>query len=261
MPLQNSQSGQIALVILLMVVVLLTVGLSLATRTTQDLFLAQQEADTSRVFNAAESGIEDALSQNFTAISGPQSGSLSLNDASVDYDITPSNQLETILTEGMTVQVELGGAVSGNLDVEWSRTADCAQSASLLASVFSDDGGGMRVRHIAFGPDRTSCPPDQGDNFTQVGDGTGSDGYRHLYQLSLTNDDQFVRITAVYDDTHVRVSDGSLVGTFPNQQYTINSTATNDIGDEQRSIQVTRTLPRAASFMDYALYSGAGISK
>ena len=53
----KSQSGQIAVIVFLIMAILLVVGLSLATRTSQEIELAGQQEDTTRVFNAAETGV------------------------------------------------------------------------------------------------------------------------------------------------------------------------------------------------------------
>ena len=98
---KKTQSGQVAIVILLIMVVLLTVGLSLASRTTQELFLSQQESESARVFNAAEVGIEDALSQDFDAITGTVTlNPTTVSDVTTATTIQPVGTLETQLVQG-----------------------------------------------------------------------------------------------------------------------------------------------------------------
>lgn len=55
------KSGQILVIILLVMMVGLTVGLFLLGRTTVDISLTTKIADSSRAFNAAEAGIEEAI--------------------------------------------------------------------------------------------------------------------------------------------------------------------------------------------------------
>ena len=67
---------------------------------------------------------------------------------------------------------------------------------------------------------------------------------------------QFARIRAVYSDTALRVT-----GTGLTQSFAIRSAASTQVGEESRTVEVGRTLSGAPSYMDYALYSGAGITQ
>src|SRR3990167_5038568 len=57
-----NQSGQVALIVLLVMVVMLTLGISIAQRGVADVRISQQEEDSARAFQAAEAGLEQALS-------------------------------------------------------------------------------------------------------------------------------------------------------------------------------------------------------
>ncbi|MFH0863897.1 MAG: PilX N-terminal domain-containing pilus assembly protein, partial [Candidatus Gottesmanbacteria bacterium] len=57
----GKQNGQILLIVLLVMVVGLTMGLSLATRSATDVKISSQLEHSSRAFAAAEAGIEAAL--------------------------------------------------------------------------------------------------------------------------------------------------------------------------------------------------------
>lgn len=247
----SSQSGQVAVVVLLIMVVLLTIGLSIATRTTQEVFLSQQQAESSRVFNAAETGVEDALSQDFNSLSGTATDVATIDGVDVSYTITPSDTLETRLTEGLSAMVDLDQSVNGNLQILWARETPCNSKASLIFSVYYLTGGSTRVRHIPVGP--PGCGSDNFGNATNV----NINGYTLRYNLAVTNNDLFVRIKSVYNDTHIQVAGSGL----PDQFYRVRSEASNTLGDEQRTIQVTRTLSVAPSIMDYAVYSGTSIVK
>ncbi len=65
---RSKNSGQILVVILLIMVVGLTVGLALMGRTTTDIALTTKISDSSRAFNAAEAGIEKVLQPNYVAV-------------------------------------------------------------------------------------------------------------------------------------------------------------------------------------------------
>jgi Tfp pilus assembly protein PilX len=57
------QTGQMGLVVLLILVVMSTVGVSVATRSVSELRLSRQEQESTKALNAAEAGIEEALTQ------------------------------------------------------------------------------------------------------------------------------------------------------------------------------------------------------
>lgn len=65
----NKQQGQTLIIILLIMAVSLTVGLSVVSRSTSDIKISQQEKEATRAFSIAELGIEQAL------IGGPLTGS------------------------------------------------------------------------------------------------------------------------------------------------------------------------------------------
>lgn len=239
---------------MLLMVVLMTIGLSLTARTTEELFLAQQEAESARVFHAAESGIESALTLDFEDIDGTEAGTIEdiFESLSVGYTVTATNELDTFIRLGEVAAVDLQGA-TGALNLSWARdgTTTCP---SLVASIYSEEGGVTQVRHVAFGPPDSGACPDRDDQFVEAV--PGSDGYRYSYSLDFDSDDDlFVRLRMVYDDAHVRVSGTNL----PTQAHVIRATAQSEIGDEATNIQVYRTHDTAPGFMDYALYSGGGI--
>lgn len=250
----SSQSGQVAVVVLLIMVVLLTIGLSLATRTTQELFLSDQQAESARVFNAAESGIEQALSEVQVG-----SGTLTVDGVDVQYNVTGSSTLDTRVTEGMSVHLDMSG-YAGNVSFEWATEGACSSRASLVAMIYFDDNGTTKAMSVPFGPGCDS----RSDDFTDAGN-AGGNPYYHTYTIpasALPSGPNisvlFMRVKPIYADTDIRITGG--IG-FPTQYHVINSTATYVGGDEERSIEVSRTLPSGPSYMDYALYSGAAITQ
>lgn len=250
----SSSSGQVGVIILLIMTVLLTVGLSVASRTTQDLFLSQQQVNSARVFNAAEAGVDQAFSTSFDFEGDVETGTISNfnnDEIDVEYQIAKLYQVETRLFEMYSVVADVAGNPGLSLQIDWSRDDDCATAdiASLIASIYYNDAGTTRVRHYPI----QGC--DRGDNFDPA-TAINVDGYRRRYILPLTTDDQFVRIKPVYADTFIRVrGDG---WTMPEQQYNVRSEAVNTNGTETRIINVSRTLDGAPSIFDYAVFSGDG---
>ena len=253
---QSSQSGQVGLIVLLTMTGMLTIGMSLASRTTQEALLSGKESDSARVFNAAEQGVEEALSGDLDFVGESTSGTIeSVTGVDVEYTINKVNNLETRLFEGVSVGVDVTGVSDADvLRIDWSHDTDCGTTdiASVVASVYYDDAGITRARHYALG----GC--DRGDGF-DLGSVIDENGYKRRYDLSLLTDDFLVRIKPVYSDTHVKVSSSDFV--MPSQYYSIRSEAANENSNETRIVEVNRTLLSAPSIFDYALYSGDSLSK
>jgi len=272
LPSFSSQSGQVAVVILLLMVIILTVGISVASRTTEELLTSRQTSDSARVFNAAESGVDEALSQlqtSFETGSLADQGSLNVNNSNVNYQIVSSTTLETRVDEGVSVMVALvnqtvtptGLPAAGSprrLQIQWSNAGldtDCSSSqrpASLLISTYSVTSGvgTSRVQAIegcgrsdGFGPQNSAA----------------NTPYRFRYDLDLAAGDLLVRIKPLYKGTQLQVTGQNL--TLPTQNYLITAEARNQTGNETKKIQVDRTLPAAPSIMDYTLFSGATLTK
>lgn len=263
----HSQSGQVAVIILLLMVVLLTVGLSVASRTTQDLLTSKQTSDSARVFNAAETGVDEALSQLESSYETGQletSGTLEINNAQVAYQIVSTDTLEARADEGVSLQVDLvnrqttpNGLPAGGptLRLEWSDTnmeGDCGIPASLLLTTYSMSGGTVISKTTPV----QGC--NRSDGF-ELPNATAAAPYRFRHDLALQAGDLFVRIKPLYGNTQLKVTGSGI--TLPVQSYTVSAEARNNEGNETKKIEVTRTLPTAPAIMDYALYSGTTLNK
>jgi hypothetical protein len=258
--MRTNQSGQIGVIILLIMVVLLTIGISIASQSSQDLFLAQQQVESTRVFNAAEAGVEQALSGDFDFEGNVLTGTLSdfgFTDVDVAYTVNKVNQLETRLFQMVGVKIDVTGSTPSNtLDIRWSLESDCAsnagQIASLLITAFAQTPEGVRSYHQAY----AGC--DRGDQFT-LASTVNMDGYRRRVIYTIPEDSEFVRVTPLYSDTHILVSGGNW--TLPVQGFQIRSEAENNLGDEFRAVEVNRTLDSTPFILDYSLFSGNSLLK
>jgi len=268
---RQSQSGQIGIIIILIMIVMLTIGLSLVAQSSTNLSLSTQEEQSTQVFNAAEAGVEQALSTDFSTLAdtytAPQFTFQNSNaNANVNYTITKKHILDTRLFQGDTATVQLWDTANkqtvSNLIIDWASGArDCSttpQPASLIISTYSIDPitKVVSVRHDAF----AVC--DHKDNIGTVGTGSGYQGEK---VLTVTANDAFMRIKPVYNDTVLHVTGSGYVSDLTNQlpvqYYSILSTAQNSSGNETRAVQVNRTLSVAPYIMDYALFSGTTLVK
>ncbi len=257
------QSGQIGIIVLLIMTVILTIGLSIGNRTAQEQEITIEEEESTRVFNAAESGIERALSSIFSAEESGESvqqglTTQNIDDTEIQYNVTAQENLETHLSQGSTAEIPLNAdAGTQNLEINWwTNATDCGNDpASLLITVYSyissDDN--YTAKHFAVGP--CNGAGERNDNYTNPSSST-LDSYAYFYELNLEADDQIVRIMPVYNDTQLRVSGPADVA-----QYSVTSQAKQANTDYVKAINVTRTMSSAPSFMDFALVSGDDLVK
>lgn len=257
------QSGQVALIVLLIMGLTLIIAVSLASRTSEDVALTTKQAETTKVFSAAQSGAEQILTDVLTALRAgdpvPTAGipNAELNDAEINVTVAESTAFAQPLDEGETYQIELG-SVSNDVRIEWGDPAgDCLDDASLLIARYYDNGGTMEVEYTGYFP--SGCIPylavHNGDGFAEAD--PGSSERRSSVTINYDVNNQIVRLIPVYNSTSLYVTGAA------DQLYTITASAVNKFGDNQESrvIQVTASGLQPPPFLDYAVYSGNDITK
>jgi type II secretory pathway pseudopilin PulG len=258
--METVNRGQAALIVLLVVGVALGFALSTISRSTTELKISEQEQEASRAFNAAEAGIEEAL-RNLAA----GSGSVTVDDITVNYTVEELDNLEGVFEENEAAQVSLTGAGLGlsQLTIEWVDSPNTVENpgcdsasavsggtaASLLITVIDDT---YQVTRTAV----NACDLASENGMLNVTD-SGSDNYLRRYDLAVDSNDVLVRIRPIYNRASLRVTANA---DLPVQYYRIDSqaAATNLA---VKSIQVTRTVPATAAIFDYVLFSGTNITK
>lgn len=245
---RSSQVGQAGLIVMLVMVVLLTLGISIASRSTLDVSQSTQEAETSRVFDAAEAGIERALDTDVALTYVAED--YTVDDLSGSYTVSEINELEVALDESQVVAINTDG-YSGDVKIEWSKVDNCAEDnpASIVVSIFDSTIG--TVRRFAY----EGC--DHSDEFLPPND-SSINPYVYATTITVTNDEDLVRVRPLYNETWLRATGDA---SFPVQYHQIFSTASNEVSGETRAILVDRTIPTAPSIFDYVLFSGSTITK
>lgn len=253
------QRGQVGIIILLIVVVMSTIGISVVSRSSTDVSLSRSAEDANRAFDAAESGAEQALSDtsaldptNPETVTGTIT---SIPNLEVGYSVDKLNVLDATVEEGFSATLDVSGAPDGgSLAISWATQTSCTGDppASLVITVYSSAGVSPSYRKIYAG----ACTHTPTDNFTIAGPGTG--GHFRSVVVSLLSTDALVRIRPVYNQTALRVA--SAGWNLPVQQFKVTSTAQSTLNKETKALQVDRTLPHPPSLMDFTLYAGGNIS-
>lgn len=258
----NPQSGQVGVVILLMMAVVFTVAISLSQRTLRQQDSTITRDESTRVFNAAESGVETALSnileheQYGSGLS--TGGQFEFGETDVSYSIANSSQFEMFVLTGNTIEIPLNTPVEGDVvTIQWRHSEteiNCSTQnpPAIIASVININN----AKHYAYDP----CPTIRGTNFYEVTNFCGTCDYQFTADVPVSDNDLLLRIKPIFADTNILVSSLSQ-SIIALAQYDIASTAFNTNDDIARTINVKRSLPGSYSFMDYTLVSGSSLTK
>jgi hypothetical protein len=235
-----AQRGQILLVVVLLMVVVLTLGLSLATRNITNLRQSADEDHSQRAFSAAEAGIQIALQGNQsltpvpfgdkttyqTTIASPVENEFFLNTG---RSILPNESADIWLatppafndTKNVSLQILWGDA----------NQSDPCNTAALEIAVITGSKDAPIIKQYAYDP----CVS-HNNKFTKPDITTGMvKGKPFKYQVIVPVDSGIMtRIIPLYKSTVIGVNSGS--STLPSQGQVIESTGSS--GETKRKIVV-----------------------
>lgn len=287
------QAGQAIIVVLLIIVVALTIGLSVTMRSVKDIKMSTRTEESQRAFSAAEAGLEAAL------LSGGNVNTTSLGSGGdLDYTATVSEvgggssyvfpdkierddtqQIWFVSHNPTTSELELicptGGrpCYSGNsIDIYWGddATDNPAIEASLIyvdnpsnptykIKKFAYDSNTGRATQNSFTDCSTSCS----------GGSIGSKTFLHITILnfSLIGSEKPIalRLRYMYNNNPqilgVKVSGGTLA--YQGQEYKSMGTArvSGSVETETRTISFIKSYPTLPGIFDFALFSNSSLSK
>ena len=289
------QSGQALLLVLLSMAVILTIVLSVLSRTITDITVTSKEEEASRAFAAAEAGIEKAL------IIGSNTGDF---DNGASFAATISNfglqQSEYIYPEKLlsgetaiiwfvdhdeddgTLTCGTGECFSGNtMKICWGEAGTSGSSdttPAIEASVFyattPGDYSDVRIARETIDPNTTRRTA---NNFSAVDSGTCTlDGTEFEFQktldfaslgipvLSYSNQNglQFAKIRILYNTDVANTVGVDVVSSgndLPSQGVRIESEGSS--GEANRRIEVFQTFGELPPIFDASVFSPGGIVK
>jgi len=267
------EKGQIALIVLLIMVVVLTVGLSVASRSVTDVFLSETKESGIRAFNAAEAGIEKALSED--VLTAGSLGSIDFDGVTAEVEVEEVKSLESLVGRNDVVEVPLRGGTTNNIKISWTKSDDSEQNpgscneggdqapASIEIIRLRQEAVGVVANRYFYNTGKAGCTITNGFevasaspasgfvsavDFTDI-DGNDSDG---VYDIAL-------RIRTFYNEATILAEpiDGN---ELPLQEYRVSSSATTETG-ETKTIELTRSASALPAIFDYAIFSGSSITK
>lgn len=266
------EKGQALLIILLVMAVALTIGLSVISRSITDIKISQQTEEAARAFSAAEAGIEEAL------ITGQGGSRIFETGAGYTTEVTGFGEgtefvfpQEISLDEPQTLYLaeydyENGTLTryykAGTIDVCWG--GDAALEIGIYYKDEREDANPYKVVRAVIDPrgdNRTpgSDPPDPPD--PDPGQCRGL-GLEHKKNLSLPSGANitllFLRLRVLYSSAKVGVvAEGG--ASLPPQGLKIESSG--QAGTATRKVEVVRFHPVPPAIFDFAVYSGGGLLK
>jgi len=264
----RQMSGQIGIIVILITAAILTFSLSVADRVVEESKVVVDRSDSIRVFNVAETGVDEALNQIYQYETG------ALGSLPTGVDILPDNEFNQVsitsnltyggyLDEGESLRIKLNQG-TGNINIKWSETACNVDHriGILLSLIHLKDGQYQSTYYLVTDTNNTNCLFAPGYQHFIDANYSATDTYKYSYNLALTPDnstDATLYVQTVGDGTELQVSGG--VGLIAEAQYQIDSLATSGDDISNKTIVVTKSLPSAPTFMTFALFSGGNILK
>lgn len=296
LPRKKTKSGQILLIVLLIIAVALTISLSVISGSSSDLNISQGSEEAARAFSAAEAGIEQVL------LTAENSGVVEFTDSGVTYEaITESlgagNEFafpgeytkDSIMTLWLANYNQTNGIYTKVLDdsfirIVWGNPDSGGTVPAIETSIYYKDGATYKVGRFALDPisrptDNPSC---SGVNCFCRPDGTYCQGLVTNFRTSGTEvvDEKnfrygatlnisafrggvktllFARLRLLYSDQPQFLGAKTASGAnFPAQGVII--TSVGQSGNSTRKVQVKRLNPVPPSFLDFLIYSGSNLT-
>lgn len=253
----QNQRGQVLLLVVLVVTVALTVGLSAVTQSITNLRITEEEESSQRAFTAAEAGIEQALKtgegvtgEGVTVGDNAKIKQVTISDVSGDKIIMNSGnpiQKNDSVDLWLSKYPGYSDPFTGNLSVYWGGPGEAVctpennSQAALEIVLLTGPTDNPAATHFVYDP----CPPRQSTNFFAQPSATGGNlslaGKSFAYRadiLGITNG-LLARIIPLYAATPLGVQTST---TLPSQGRYIESVG--ESGQTQHKISVFRGYPK-----------------
>ncbi len=283
------QAGQILLIVILVIIISSTIGLSLASRSITSLRTSTEEAESQKALAAAEAGIERAIQGSIPiAVSGNNPS----NNSSYSTQFTQVQSSSFLINGGNVIPKDEGAdvwfvghntdgtpdyssALSSNfLHLYWGVSSEaCGTStapAAIQAIVILRNKNTAEIKSYRYAYD--SCISRiSGNNFTKANSGSftvpGIQGVTFGNRTPETgdasdlakgtNDVVFMRVIPIYKDAVIGVYACNRAGnnctSLPSQGYIINSTGTS--GSANRKLTVFKGYPQTyLPYLSYGLF-------
>jgi hypothetical protein len=288
---KSSTSGQILVLVLLVVLVGMSIGLSIASRTLSNLKDTTSLNLSNRAFNGAEAGIELALTKlnadasacNSNCWVGTLSGvdSVNVHASAIGNSVNAVNFAHVKRDDVVPINLETYAGTT--LRVYWGSLSDQGKCTTdvgaMVISVVYKTGSTYGMSKIAL--DKCAADASHANNFDSasvsetptytpgsgivIQDGTTKNDYGYMASLNLVVGGSLIptgstplmaRIRLMYaDDKQIAIAPVGAGINLPSQGQQITSTAV--AGSNQRTVKVVRSNATLPAIFDYALFNGS----
>ena len=272
----RKQRGQMLLIVILGIIVTLTIGLSLATRSITNLRSSTEEAESQKALAAAEAGIERAIQSNKGISVETPLGNGSTFTTNVSK---VGEQAKILLNAGSPVSKDEGIDVwfqkhneDGTLDplnftapsntiLYWSSpgsSTTCGDSAIQVIVLTMNIAGTAKTYRYAYdgcstrGNHFTAADSGPYNNIVNVNDSFRNKTPDNDLASGLPPGDKvvFMRVVPIYKDAIIAITNGSQL---PLQGYQIDSAG--KFGEANRKIRVVKGWPQTyLPYLSYGLF-------
>lgn len=259
----NNEKGQVILLVVLVMVVALSVGLSLVSRNIFQLKTSLEDTDSQKAFTAAEAGIEEAL-QKGSNITGQSLGN---NSSISQVQITQIRSAQLLLNNSLPVRRDEGtdvwlsnypdysGALTGKLIFYWGTGSTPCNQAALEIITISSPAGSPIITRAAV--DHNDCPGRITQNrFTNAAAGATILGQAFSYSTTINyTNGQYIRVVPLFADAEIGISNttnADIPLTLPIQGKLITSTGTS--GQSSRELTYFQSYQGVPTEFFYSLF-------
>lgn len=257
-----TQQGQALLIVVLVMVIGLTVGLSIASKSITSLRSSTDEANSQKALAAAEAGIEQAIKSNASIADGSFT-----NNTTYDTTVTKVLGTSFLLNAGNPVLADDGISLwlsdysadpnliyqnswSGDLTVSWGNSSDGCSNAAIEIAVISGTKASPVLTRYVFDPCQVRSSVNR---FTYLASsGTTISGINFFYKTTISISlGLLAKIIPLYTNASMGVTGST---PLPSQGSTITSTGKS--GGTERKVNVFQGYPEIPSeYFPYNLFS------
>lgn len=279
--MMKSEKGQTVLVMLLLVAVILTIGLSVVSRSVTDVRISSQTQESARAFWIAQAGLEKAIKtgagEALTTVGDVQyTVTKAVLGGGLTFDFPDKIEAQQPVTVWLVNhdnngQILLGERYLGNnLIVHWGEPDDVSLADQNLKPaieatlIYQDNWSKFYSRKYAFDPyDGRGVQT----NFSSAERSDNPSSFAYMATISFVGspgyaDPYLIILKLLFNTTPkpVRVK-GSMDMNLPNQGNCFTSAAVISSSNVSRSVKECKFWPTAPQIFNYLLYSGPDLVK
>jgi Tfp pilus assembly protein PilX len=266
------EKGQALLITILTMVVVLTVGLGVVSRSIVQLKTAKDEAQSQQAFSAAEAGIEQVLKTGSQVNGQPLGNNVSIGTVKINTVqnamLLLNNGTQVLQDEGSDIWLSTNPTYAnpwtGRFRVYWGTVAACSEAAIEVAVIAQQNPGPpptYTTTHYAFDPCNARTSGANGNNFTQVPANSGGviNGKTLNYSMPIdVANGILARVIPLYYDTTIGIrgftnAAQTTAQSLPPQGQVITSTGV--AGSTQREISYFQGYEMMPSELFYTYFA------